>query len=731
MNFKDFTTSTKKYIILLIVSVVVLLIAESVTFRQIGLLKESANRVARNLEVQKAINNLYTNYSRMQSEELTALLLGKEIQESSWEEHKELTYTSYKTLEILLKDAPAQLRRLREIGELQDAYYNALGSLHFSGADSTLLPPGNHPALVKLTQTLEAIRALKDQMLLEEHKAVTLRKEEFDEHADMTPLFTLVLALFSLAIFLLAFARIYRNKQRIKASQEFLQSILRNTNNIVNYYEPVFDDSGNVTDFRIVFANECNRTYLGLDPEQIEGQLISKVFNFLNLNGELNQLIRCYTDQEVVYLDRQLVVEGKKMWFKSTIVPHANGILVTGTNTTRAKEDEEKLRDLNEKLRNQNEDLLRAEAFLEGVLRSTKNLIMSFEPLWDGMNTIVDFKLLYINTAVPGIVNTEVSGLVGRKVSEISPMIFDSQIFKHMVACYTDDKLVDFETTYTRQGIDYWLQGTAIKWHQVITLNLVDISKLILAEQNLKKRNLQLKRSNEELESFNRVASHDLQEPLRKIQMFLSRFFETDQDQLSKKGKEYLAKVNKAAERMQSLIVNLLAYSRIDNTNDNFEDVDLNHILNKVLEDLALSVRETGARIRKDQLPVIRGVPFQMEQLFLNLLSNALKYSKPQTQPKIEIRVEEVHRSHISEDFIKSSRNYYRITVKDNGIGFDPENAAKIFEVFQRLHQKTEFTGTGIGLAICKKIAENHLGHIHATAELGKGSTFIMYFPTT
>ena len=730
MNFKEFSTSTKKYIILLIASVVVLLIAESVTFRQIGLLKESANRVARNLEVQKAINNLYTHYSTMQSEELMALLLGKEIKESSWEAHKERTYTSYKSLEILLKDAPAQQKRLREIGELQDAYYNALGSLQESGADSTLLS-GNRPALIKLTQTLAAIRAIKDQMLLEEHRAVTLRKEEFDDRADITPLFTLLLALFSLAVFLLAFARIYRNKQRIKASQEFLESILRNTNNIVNYYEPVLDDSGNVKDFRIVFANECNRTYLGLDPEQIKGQLISKVFHFLSLNGELNQLIRCYTDQEVVYLDRQLIVQGKKMWFKSTIVPHANGILVTGTNNTRAKEDEEKLRDLNEQLRNQNEDLLRAEAFLEGVLRSTKNVIMSFDPVWDGMNTIVDFKLLYINTAIQGIVNNEVSGLVGKNVSEISPLIFDSDIFRHMVACYKDDKLVDFETTYTRLGIEHWLQGTAIKWHQVITLNLVDISKLVLAEQNLKKRNLQLKRSNEELESFNRVASHDLQEPLRKIQMFLSRFFDMEQGKLSKKGQEYLAKVNKAAERMQSLIVNLLAYSRIDSTNDNFEDVDLNHILNKVLEELALTITETGAKIRKDKLPVIRGVPFQMEQLFLNLLSNALKYSKPQTQPLVEIRVEEVHRSHIGQDFIKSSRNYHRISVKDNGIGFDPANASKIFEVFQRLHQKTEYSGNGIGLAICKKIVENHFGHIHAISGPGEGSTFIFYLPSS
>ncbi len=730
MNFKGLTTSTQKYIILLIVSVVVLLIAESVTFRQIALLKESANQVARNLEVQKAIGKLYSDYSRMKSEELTALLLGNVLQESSWENHKERIYNSYKNLEILLKNNPGQQQRLREIGEFQDSFYDALSSLQNSGTDTTLVSPGIRPALIKLNQSLEEIRMTKDRMLLEEDKTVALLKEEFDEQADITPLFTLLLALFSLAVFLLAFARIYRNKQRIKASQEFLKSILRNTNNIVNYYEPVYDDNERVTDFRVVFANDCNRDYLGLDPDQMEGQLISKVFHFMSLNGELNELIASYTEQEKVFLDRQIVVEGKRMWFKSIIVPHANGILETGANNTREKEDEEKLRELNEQLRNQNEELVRTEAFLEGVLRSTENVIMSFEPVWEGMNTIVDFKLLYLNTAIEGIVNTNVSGMVGRKVSEISPMIFDSRIFKHMIACYKDDKLVNFESSYTRLGIEHWLQGTAIKWHQVITLNLVDITKQIHAEQSLKKRNLQLKRSNEELESFNRVASHDLQEPLRKIQMFLSRF-DSEEGKLSKKGQEYLAKVNSGAERMQSLILNLLAYSRIDNTNDNFEDVDLNQILNKVLEDLALPVRETRAKIRKDKLPVIRGVPFQLEQLFLNLLSNALKYRKPKTQPNIEVHVEEVHRSQISEDFIKSSRNYYRITVVDNGIGFDPANATKIFEVFQRLHQKNEYSGTGIGLAICKKITENHLGHILATGEPGEGSTFVLYFPSS
>ena len=256
-----------------------------------------------------------------------------------------------------------------------------------------------------------------------------------------------------------------------------------------------------------------------------------------------------------------------------------------------------------------------------------------------------------------------------------------------------------------------------------------DVSELIKSEKDLRARNAELNRSNAELEAFNRVVSHDLQEPLRKIQMFLSRLDEAEKSKLSEKGNEYLNKVDKAASRMQSLIVNLLTYSRIGSTDEDFEKVDLNQTIEKVSEDMAEAITEKHAKIEHETLPAVEGIPFQMEQLFGNLLSNALKYSDPKKETRVLIKSEKVNKDQIPEDFMKTSKNYHKISFVDNGIGFTNENSDKIFEFFQRLHQKSEYSGTGIGLAICKKIVENHHGFIHATSELSKGSAFIIYLP--
>jgi len=256
-----------------------------------------------------------------------------------------------------------------------------------------------------------------------------------------------------------------------------------------------------------------------------------------------------------------------------------------------------------------------------------------------------------------------------------------------------------------------------------------DISLSIAAEEKLRASNRELQHSNAELESFNRVASHDLQEPLRKTQMFISRLESTETDNLSDKGRVYFKKVANAASRMQALVLNLLTYSRIDSKHEDFEFIDLNEVLEKVKEDLSSTIENTGAVIKSEDLPSLGGVSYQLEQLFNNLISNALKYKVADVKPSISILAEKVHSKQIPEDFFKSANYYHKIAIIDNGIGFSTEHADKIFEVFQRLHQKSEYSGTGIGLAICKKIVENHHGFIYATSEQGKGSAFIFYLP--
>ncbi len=566
--------------------------------------------------------------------------------------------------------------------------------------------------------------------------------------------------------------------------------------------------------------------------------------------------------KKIVSFDRQIAIDGEKMWFRFIVAPMEQGIAVTIINTSPERNEEENLRVLNEMLRNHNQELQETKLFLEAILSSTNNIIMSFEPILNEDSEIIDFRYVYLNEQVEPITGSSPEEIIGRKVSVVSPNIFKTGVFKKMVACYTRDVPVDYETTYQRDGKIYWFHGKAIKSGNRVTITSTDISNLknalqdlitlnedleiqnsilteaeamaqigsytffldtatsvisdnfyrllgvepkeltpsyetfrnfvhpedvefyerivkqileqrqtevytyriitkkgkvknlkakgdfrkrdgksvlvgvvqdvtdqMKTERKLREKNLDLKRTNAELESFNRVASHDLQEPLRKIQMFLSRISTEDRNKLPEKVIQNIAKVNGAAMRMQSLIINLLTYSRIDNKHENFEEVNINMVVDKVLEDLAVPIQDAKVTITFENLPIVKGVAYQLEQVFNNLISNAIKYRSISKAPKIEIRAEKVHRNQIAEGFQKSTLYYHKITTLDNGIGFASEYADKIFELFERLHQKTEYSGTGIGLAICKKIIENHHGFIHAVSEDGKGASFIIYLP--
>jgi light-regulated signal transduction histidine kinase (bacteriophytochrome) len=231
------------------------------------------------------------------------------------------------------------------------------------------------------------------------------------------------------------------------------------------------------------------------------------------------------------------------------------------------------------------------------------------------------------------------------------------------------------------------------------------------------------------LESFNRVASHDLQEPLRKIQTFISRISENDKANLSEKGKEYVSKIESSASKMRILIDDLLLFSRTNKAEKIFEKTDLNLLLANASQELAQDIEEKNAIIQSSQLPVLNVIAFQMQQLFVNLIGNALKYNKPGVAPEIKIECEKLSTKDLPVFITDKRKEYYKISVSDNGIGFEQEYAEKIFILFNRLHQKSDYAGTGIGLSICKKIAENHNGYIIAEGEPGVGATFSVFLP--
>ena len=247
--------------------------------------------------------------------------------------------------------------------------------------------------------------------------------------------------------------------------------------------------------------------------------------------------------------------------------------------------------------------------------------------------------------------------------------------------------------------------------------------------RSLQRANHELIRTNEELESFNFIASHDLQEPLRKIHVYCNRIVENGMTLLPEPLKDYFQKITNASRRMQKLIEDFLAFSQTFNNVQVPEETDMNKIVEEAKVDLTTRIEEKRAEIIAEQLPQIYAVPFHLKQLMVNLISNALKYMEPQTPPQIVIRGWVVSGMEVPETSANHSMNYVMISVQDNGIGFEPKYRTKIFELFQRLHSKNAYSGTGIGLALCKKIVRNMDGYIIADSEPGKGSTFTFYIP--
>ncbi|WP_345077734.1 PAS domain-containing sensor histidine kinase [Nemorincola caseinilytica] len=256
-----------------------------------------------------------------------------------------------------------------------------------------------------------------------------------------------------------------------------------------------------------------------------------------------------------------------------------------------------------------------------------------------------------------------------------------------------------------------------------------DVSGQRAIEEHLKSKMEELRRSNSELEDFAYAASHDLQEPLRKITTFGDRLLEKYKDVLAGEGEMYLSRMNASAENMRLLINGLLDFSRITQTQAPFAQVSLSLVIKQVMTDLELKIEETGTVIEFGVLPVVDAVATHMKQLFTNLISNAMKFQKPGVPPVIRISSQPLDEDELQLQGLPARKNYHKVTVVDNGIGFEAQYANRIFQVFQRLHGKSEYPGSGVGLAICKKIMEHHKGVIYAESSKGTGARFIIIIP--
>jgi signal transduction histidine kinase len=246
-------------------------------------------------------------------------------------------------------------------------------------------------------------------------------------------------------------------------------------------------------------------------------------------------------------------------------------------------------------------------------------------------------------------------------------------------------------------------------------------------ELQLRDQLRQLESSNEELERFAFVASHDLQEPLRKIQSFANLITDRYTNLFDADSMMFMGKITKSAERMSKLIKDLLNFSRISSHQEEFRPVNLNQIIQRILDDQELRIKGLNVQVELGKLPTIPAVSSQIDHLFTNLISNALKFHRADVTPVLRIRANEVRAGEYPE--LIANRRYVCISVEDNGIGFEEKYIEHIFKLFQRLHGKTTFEGTGIGLAICKRVVLYHHGHITAHSQPNQGTTFMVILP--
>lgn len=462
-------------------------------------------------------------------------------------------------------------------------------------------------------------------------------------------------------------------------------------------------------------CNQAFQDFLGLSREQIAGKRAAQVIN--------NEHLHRYQET-----DQHLLENGGTLFYETLLI-NAQGAprsVMVHKAVFYDRQDAPAgivgvLVDIHENKEDQKKLLLSEEKYRA-----------LFEKSRDGIvRTTIDGRILECNRAYTDMLGyspEELQGVNYRQITHerwrrLEEEITQEQIIKRG---YTDQ----YEKEYIRKdgslapvSVAAWMardvEGEPCELWGIIR----DITRQRETQNAIDKVMMELKRSNQELEQFAYIASHDLQEPLRKIISFGERLEAQAREKIDEKSIDYLGRMTSAAGRMQNLINSLLNYSRITTRGKDFKIVDLNGVMADVLEDMEVKISRKKAVIDVQPLPPARVDAIQMRQLFQNLIANAVKFSRAGEPPIVTVRWRETEIS------LGLPRKFYEFSVRDNGIGFEEEYAQKIFLPFKKLHGRDEFEGTGIGLSICDKIVKRHGGEIHAASKPGEGSTFIFTLP--
>ncbi|OJV20080.1 MAG: hypothetical protein BGO21_11895 [Dyadobacter sp. 50-39] len=510
-------------------------------------------------------------------------------------------------------------------------------------------------------------------------------------------------------------AQVEERTRQLKHSEQFLQSILNTAGNGIASYEPIRNPAGRIMDFRIVYSNEDAFGRSAEEGGSVAGKTCREVYPGIFRNGVFEKLVKCVETGRPDSYQTDVRRGGDIVWYEASIEKLEDSVTVTTRNISEELKSDLRLKDLNRQLAIQN-----------SIFRHSEENANMGSYAWNVTTNELEC-------------SDNLYRLIGYKPREFIPSFEQFLSFLHPedrhqairdgIRAYETKVIV--QNTYriiTKNGeMKYFrLSGNFIREgdNHLMIGALQDVTKDVELSDALHKKNMELRRNNEELASFSYVASHDLQEPLRKIRAFSSRIMEKESQHFSESTKDHFSRIIAASIRMQKLIEALLSYSGTSGINFEFVETDLNSIADEVKSDLEELIIEKSAVVEVQPLPVLPVIPVQFHQLLQNLIGNGIKYSSPDRQPLVQVGYTIVADGEGKGDFC-------RISVADNGIGFDQRYENRIFDLFQRLHGRNEYEGTGIGLAICKKIAQNHHGYITAEGTPGVGSVFYVYIPTT
>lgn len=711
-----------------VISLVSIFFTASITYKHIEQLNTLSELVTKSYEVKLEIEKLLSSLKDAETGFRGYLLYKDKSFLEPYKHSRENLEKSFLRIKRLTKDNKTQQKNLTEL-------YRMI-AIRYSYFDETRMKESKYQKyfIINSKIAMDNVRAKTAEMSKLEDYLLKIREKSFNDTSYYTPFYALLIVLVTLFLIILAYVRINKDLAILRKSNDSLL-VINESQKLAEIIGKFGSWELNLSKNKYQFSDNFYKI-LGYEPQEF----LPNLENYLKVIHP--------DDLELVQSNSAKILERKKLpSYTYRIIRkdgnirffHANGIVIQNTfnedilvGTT---QDITQQQEYTKKIEIANDELIENNIQLKIYEESSKQA----EILGNYASWILNFDTLNFNYS------DNKFRLLGCEPQSFEPTLDNLLEFIH-----PDDKEIFLEgyknilKNENLSPINYRIirkDGKVRNFRKNAKLyidslgnkNMIGITQDVTDDVNrshiMNQKNLELERSNKELIEFNYAASHDLQEPLRKIQTFISRIKDKEIDNLSDRGKEYMERIVNAATRMRILIDDLLQYSRTNKSDAKFELMDLNFILEDVLFDLSESIAENDAQVEYPVLPNVKGIPYQIQQLFANLISNSIKYRKLQETPRISITYDMVNSKDENLE-VESNQLFHKLVVSDNGIGFDSIHADKIFLLFNRLHGKTEYPGTGVGLAICKKIISNHNGFIFAKGELNVGSKFIIYLPT-